>query len=372
MQVIESRYESKYESRYDELFGEKEAKPFTVLNELETSYYQEGEEYIPVTLKDITTGPFCGRDLYLRSVVNKHDQYVLYIKGANLLIDDKKEELIRRNIDNLFIQKNGADGYIHFIEANLKDIIIDTEEDKDIKAKIAYEVGMNMVQELLSAPKVKDNDMVRANDWVFLMVNLFLENNYVYSNLAKILGNDKNVFRHCVNVAVTGLLFAKHTRLEISLMKELGIGLLLHDIGLIRLSLANGISTLGENATYDIENDHDHPKRSYSILSECNKFKPETLDMVLQHHENIDGSGYPQMLKGDDIQLLSRYARIVDEYDTLMNHYGENSFVDRHFNALTRMISVSKCKFDKRLLTEFVKFLATKHGDRSILKEFVC
>ena len=337
---------------------------------METSYYKGGDEFIPVTVKNIRTGLYQSSDLYLKRVENKKVKYVLYLKGGNSIMNDKKEEIVRRNINSLFIRKNGEDKYINFIESNLRDIIIDKNEGKDVKAKVAYEVGMNMVEELLNQPEIEDKDMARAMDWVFLMINLFLENNYVYSNLATIMENDKNIFRHSVNITALGLLFAKFTGLDSSLMNKLGIGLLMHDIGMPKLNINNVGGEIGSDGTGGSEEIRNHPLTGSSILSGNKEFTRDTLLLVQQHHENYDGTGYPYKLQGDDIHLLSRYGRIVDEYDTLMMSRTEDNFIDRHFNVLNLMISDLKYKFDVGLLSQFVKFLATKHGGVNILNEF--
>lgn len=347
-----------------------EEKKVTVLEQLESSYYDGESGYIPVKLKDVRTGPYCGSDLFFRSVSNKKDQYALYIKGRNIFDNERTERLVRNNIANLFVQKNGSANYMHFIEANLKDVIIDKNEDKDVKAKVACQVGMQMMQELMIASRLDNKNMARAMEWVFLTVSLLQENDYVYSNLAKIMENDSDVFKHSVNVTVMGLLFAKYSGLDIHSMNKLGIGLFLHDIGMIKSKsnkLADDPNTL-ETGNDDIT--HTHPASGYSMLAATKKLTDDTLDIILQHHENVDGTGYPYNLNGDEIHFLSKYARIVDEYDTLMYNSDEEDFVDRHFNTLTTMITRLKDKFDNDLLKQFACFLATKHGGRYILNEF--
>lgn len=339
----------------------EDLRPTTILKGLETLYYDDPERFMPVTLEDIKTGPFFGIDLYVKTSVGSKTRYVLYYKGDDIFSDEKKEDLIRRNIHRLFIPKNGKTRYMQYVEANLKKIILDEMERNEVKVKVAYEVGMNMVQDIFADEIIESKTIDRAMNWVFIMIDFILESDCIFSNLARIMQNDKNIFKHCVNSTVIGLLFAKHTGLDINSMNKLGMGLLFHDIGLVGLK-KNNISE--NNVTKEDSKESavlQHPLIGVTMLEKTKKFTPETLELIGEHHEYVDGTGYPYNLKGGETNQLAKYARIVDEYDLLITREDVKDSENLHFVVLNKMVNQLKNKLDISLLTSFVKFVGASH-----------
>lgn len=357
----------RYNSTFNNMALSEDFKPATILKELETSYYEDPERFIPVTLKDIKTGPFSGIDLYVKTSVGKKTKYVLYYKGNNIFEDEKKEDLIRRNIHKLFIPKNGKARYMQYIEANLKDIISDKMEEKEVKVKVAYEVGINMVKDIFANETIESKLIDRTKDWMFTMIDFILENDRVYSNIARIMQYDESVPVHCVNTTVIGLLFARYTGLDIKSINALGMGLLLHDIGLIKLK-KNNISDEHIKTEDNKESDvWQHPLLGAAILDKTRRFAPETLELIRQHHEYVDGTGYPYNLKGREINQLAKYTKIIDEYDLLMTVEKVKNAENPHYVVLNKMVNHLKSKLDINLLTNFVKFSGASYRKSSKL-----
>lgn len=357
----------RYNSTFNNMALSEDFKPATILKELETSYYEDPERFIPVTLKDIKTGPFAGIDLYVKTSVGNKTKYVLYYKGNNIFGDEKKEDLIRRNIHKLFIPKNGKARYMQYIEANLKDIISDEMEEKEVKVKVAYEVGINMVKDIFANETIESKLIDRTKDWIFTMIDFILENDRVYSNIARIMQYDESVPVHCVNTTVIGLLFARYTGLDIKSINALGMGLLLHDIGLIKLK-KNNISDEHIKTEDNKESDvWQHPLLGAAILDKTRRFAPETLELIRQHHEYVDGTGYPYNLKGREINQLAKYTKIIDEYDLLMTVEKVKNAENPHYVVLNKMVNHLKNKLDINLLTNFVKFSGTSYRKSSKL-----
>ena len=62
----------------------------------------------------------------------------------------------------------------------------------------------------------------------------------------------------------------------------------------------------------------EHPRRGFDVLAAQGGFPPEMLDVVLHHHEFLDGSGYPNGLRGNQISDIVRLTTIVDIYAALV------------------------------------------------------
>ena len=115
---------------------------------------------------------------------------------------------------------------------------------------------------------------------------------------------------------------------------------LLHDIGKLRIAGYLYGRQNGELKVEEIKYVRMHSVLSYGILKKQG-YEHTILDAVLYHHENYDGSGYPNNLKGDSIPLGARILRICDVFGALVAHrpYREAFTVDK---AIRLMIKESK------------------------------
>jgi HD-GYP domain-containing protein (c-di-GMP phosphodiesterase class II) len=94
-----------------------------------------------------------------------------------------------------------------------------------------------------------------------------------------------------------------------------------------------------------------HPRRGYDALAEQGSFPPEMLDVVLHHHELLDGSGYPDALSGREISDIVRITTIVDIYTALVEKraYRLPFTHSRAFGIMEQMGG----KLDQQLLQAF-------------------
>jgi len=124
---------------------------------------------------------------------------------------------------------------------------------------------------------------------------------------------------HALNVSVLSMMIGQQFALSIEDLKILGIGALLHDIGLHQLprNIREGHERLAldECGLY-----REHPARGATLLSHLPSFPHEAMRIIESHHERIDGSGYPDRLKEEYLSFFTKIVMVADEYDLLINH----------------------------------------------------
>ncbi len=136
----------------------------------------------------------------------------------------------------------------------------------------------------------------------------------------------------------------------------LGIGALLHDIGMVRVP--NYITEKKGALTPDEYNRiKTHPIYGYRIITKELSLSSEIATIALQHHETFDGSGYPRKTKGNDI---SEYARIVSICDVFVAMTKERSYRQSHlsYNAMKSILSESNRKYDPYIVKIFLSNMA--------------
>jgi len=157
-------------------------------------------------------------------------------------------------------------------------------------------------------------------------------------------------YRHCLFVTGFAVAFAQHLGMREDDQRRLTRAALLHDVGkaFIPVTILDKPGALSEEEMTVIRK---HPRLGYEALAAQGSFPPEMLDVVLHHHEFLDGSGYPNGLQGDRISDIVRLTTIVDVYSALVEQR-PHRLPFTHAKAFA-MMEQMKGKIDQHLLQAF-------------------
>jgi putative nucleotidyltransferase with HDIG domain len=124
-------------------------------------------------------------------------------------------------------------------------------------------------------------------------------------------------YRHCLFVTGFAVAFAQNLGMREDDQRRLARAALLHDVGkaFVPVAILDKPGALSEQEMNEIRQ---HPRRGYDALAAQGGFPAEMLDVVLHHHELLDGSGYPNSLSGNQISDIVRLTTIVDIYAALV------------------------------------------------------
>ncbi len=164
------------------------------------------------------------------------------------------------------------------------------------------------------------------------------------------------MYRHAIDVAVLAGLVGVWLEYDAAEIHELVFAGLTHDIGKARVPF----SIISKPESLDREEEscvHDHVGLGCSLLRESGFFSESVLAGVLQHHERLDGSGYPRGLKGTEIGKLGRVLAIADVYDALVSNRYYSECVSP-FEAMRLMQEKMAGKLDEKLMKLMFKNLA--------------
>ena len=171
--------------------------------------------------------------------------------------------------------------------------------------------------------------------------------------LARIRAKDAYLMEHSMNVAILLANFGRYLGLERNVLKELTLGGLLHDVGKI-MTPDEVLNKPGKLTDEELEVMREHVVHSHDILAATAGITPIMLEVAANHHERLDGTGYPQRLKGDQLSLYTRMSGIVDVYDavTADRVYKQGMQPTQAFRILLKGIDQH---FDAELVTKFIK-----------------
>lgn len=255
------------------------------------------------------------------------------------------QAIIDRSGRVLIARKTVLDGFL--IEAlqkmNVTGIYIrEGEEDPETESNIEISPEVQMTIEKLTVAdrsKVKLSESVKkrvsegikflyndtsAPDFVDTAANVttslvssIMENEAVALNIDALKFSDEYTFQHSVDVATIAMLIAKNSAMSETEIQKIGMAGLLHDMGKSKIpnEILNKAGKLTEEEFAVMKN---HSLFGYQILKDKGGIPQEVLMGVLQHHEKLNGKGYPMGVAAEKIYPYAKILAIADIYDALV------------------------------------------------------
>lgn len=175
------------------------------------------------------------------------------------------------------------------------------------------------------------------------------------NELSSILTDDmEEAIDHGILVSKTAYLLAKEAGCEESFCYTMANAGLVHDIGKLRLGKYLYASNRNTLIVEEMKYIRMHPDIGHDILQKYG-YPEEVLEAVLYHHENFDGSGYPNNLKGNRIPLGGRILRICDVYAALISD--RRYRCSYHKEAAIRLMIEEVKNFDMKLFLNFLSIV---------------
>jgi putative nucleotidyltransferase with HDIG domain len=210
----------------------------------------------------------------------------------------------------------------------------------------AHSVLVKMFEKLPAGVPLAYDDIVKAEDRILKAIK--------HSSLRQWLTTvgcyHMQTYRHCLFVTGFAVAFARHLGMREDDQRRLTRAALLHDVGkaFIPLSILDKPAELTAEEMTEMRT---HPRRGYDALAGEGGFPPEMLDVVLHHHELLDGTGYPNGLRGNQISDIVRLTTVVDIYSALVESrtYRQPFTPEKAFATMEAMGG----KLDRHLLEAF-------------------
>ena len=194
-----------------------------------------------------------------------------------------------------------------------------------------------------------DLDLSELGEVVQSILDDIFSQKDIISCLHHISSIDDDTMSHCINTTIYSLLIGKRKNLSKEQLTTLAKGAVLHDIGKIDL---NETILLKASSLSPEEYSHikEHASFGYMLLKQSTQLPEEAKLISLQHHERLDGSGYPSGLKGDQIHPYARIAAVADMFDALTTArcYRRSMSNQKAYQILTEDANAGK--LDKNLV----------------------
>ncbi len=184
------------------------------------------------------------------------------------------------------------------------------------------------------------------------MVDSVLRNPDALSWLTQVKEKDEHTYSHSVRCAVWAIIFGRHIGLAKKDLDVLAVGVLLKDVGKTRLD--QSLLELKTRAAAQEREYEQFVGYGVDILRATEGISPRVISVVKNHCERINGSGFPQQLRGDKIPLLGKIAGIVTFYDDTTNPRGE-AYPLAPSKAVAKLYELRNSEFQEELVVEFIR-----------------
>lgn len=184
------------------------------------------------------------------------------------------------------------------------------------------------------------------------MVDSILRSPDAFTWLSRVQEKDEYTYSHAIRCSVWAILFGRHIGLPKRDLDVLAMGVLLKDVGKVRLEqslLANTQRSAEEEREYET-----FVEKGVDILRKTPGVEPRVISVVKTHCERLNGSGFPLHLQGDKIPLLGKIAGIVTFYDNTTNPRGASQ-PTAPSKAVSRLYELRNAQFQEELVVEFIR-----------------
>jgi HD-GYP domain-containing protein (c-di-GMP phosphodiesterase class II) len=300
-------------------------------------------------------------DIFLK-IKKKGDTSPHFVKGCargEAFREDWHEKLLQLHIPCVYVSLTEMERVMQYLHHNLEMLLADESQSDQEKSLRVYDATNMWTLNFFNSEIARTGEQVKlALKFLDALFEVIESDRQIILQLMEIRRHSFRLSNHCLNVCMLGLAFSSYLGWGREDIRGFGLGALTHDIGQIRTPRAI-LEKKGSLTEEEMSKVKRHPQEGFRMMQDFVHLRWEALQMVLQHHENGDGSGYPQGLKGNAIHPWSRILRILDSYEAMTAERPWRPAMEPKEALWIMRTDWEKTKlFDQNFLTAFVRFLA--------------
>lgn len=193
---------------------------------------------------------------------------------------------------------------------------------KLIEAEKAYQEVLRENKAIIHEVKVGYVKGVRKAEQLVTTLADLLEGDGILVALMNLLGSEETgneFYYHSLNVAMLSMIIGHEFDLSPDMIKDIGMGALFHDLGELD-EKGKFLRKVGNLTPTERRAFRRHPESGRKMLERGFGIPASSLDAISQHHERLNGTGYPRGLKDQALHFSSKIVMVADAYDELCNH----------------------------------------------------
>lgn len=283
------------------------------------------------------------------------ERYILVRDSARLFELEEQAALQALGTRDFFVKTQHQAQYISYLEQQLTRLLKDPGVEAEQRASNCYDIGTLVSRQALADP-TSQQALEMVQEVIDTTIELMCEKDATFTNFINCMQEDADLYEHSMHVCLYGVGLARCIGIDDpKRLAELGLALLFHDVG--KVAMDRDFLAKSEPLTDDewVEV-YEHPLRGWERVAEVEGFGDVARDVINNHHERLDGSGYPRGLSAEQLSTEARIAGIVNSFDSQTTRRAHRPATNS-CHALTEMLQ-EKGAYDRQILTAFVKLLS--------------
>jgi HD-GYP domain-containing protein (c-di-GMP phosphodiesterase class II) len=300
--------------------------------------------FVPISPLTLTSHAPVGVNIYSWQQGAKEE--ILFLASDQSATSEALEWMSSTAELKLFIHQNDCDEYQKYLRSHCDEWLQNDAMPIQSKAAILSEVVRNVLSNefarndtmnIVGASKQLGKQMARVSS----------DQSLLCGELCQILHHDYGTFTHSANVGFYCSLIAVELGFPAPVVEELATGGLLHDLG--KLDIDDRIlNKPGKLDEFEFKTIKEHPVTGFRRLTKVTETTTTQMLMAYQHHERLDGKGYPVGLTGDEIDIAAKICSVADVFEAMTSNRPYRKAMTRK-QALDLMNESVGTAFDKEV-----------------------
>jgi len=209
----------------------------------------------------------------------------------------------------------------------------------------------------------RNSELMELSQTADNIITNILEEDAVVEKIFDIKERSSDIYEHSISICSLATLTALKLKIPKNKVHDIGVGSLLHDLGLRYLTIEYADQDISKLSKLELAEFMKHPVYGYSVLKNENWISNISKNIILYHHETLDGSGYP--LHAKEIPFESQIVNICDTFDEMICGIGcERRKV---YEAVEYLKSLKGVKFNPEIVDVFLEFTAVYPAGSQVL-----
>jgi putative nucleotidyltransferase with HDIG domain len=308
------------------------------------------KRYKAIDKRLITEGSQISFNLFLTNETKS--AMSLFLQSDTAVDGDAKVKL--REIETLYVSEEEEALYNAYVAQHLQSVAKSSDISTEEKAQLVYTKAVEVIDAMFKNPESLEN-VKNAQPVVNNFIEIILHDHSAVESLMKITAHDYYTHTHSINVSIYTLSLGSYLGIEGKDLEVLGMAAILHDLGKSKIDyeIINKNGKLTEDEFTQMKK---HPALGHEIALKLGIADERILSGIRHHHEKIEGAGYPDNLKGDQISQFARIIGTCDVFDALST---KRSYKDpmSSFASLLLMKQQMVGHLDMSMVDAFIRML---------------
>jgi HD-GYP domain-containing protein (c-di-GMP phosphodiesterase class II) len=282
-------------------------------------------------------------------------EYLIYRRENLAFTETQRQALLENGLDTLYIAPDQVPLYWEYLTKNIQQILDDEQLPIEDRSAALYQSAEEICRRIVDNPVDSENVQL-AQDVVAESIRFQSGGKSALHALMQQMAQEPNLHTHSLHVCQYGLALARQLHaLTGDDLEAFGMGLLLLDIGMLQIpdSLAFKDGPLSFDEWSLVKR---HPALGLESLDGLAGVPDLAREVIFGHHERVDGSGYPQGLRGTELPLVLRIAGVVETFTSLTSARNFREAMST-YEALREMQTDLLDTLDTRVLEAFIGLL---------------